>query len=114
MSQRLQFKPRLLRSNQMDRPKFLRNYADGVRLRVEQIRPDLWVGTVVYGPMAEPQYPWDVFTALTEESAKRSAMATVQSLLPDKGDRPWLDLSDEPDEDWARSLADRGFPGYSV
>jgi hypothetical protein len=100
----------------MDRPKFLRHYANGVELRVEQIGPNLWSGAVylgvIPGEFLNPQghgYRWHVFAALTEEEAKRETMATVRTLQPD---RPWVDLCDMPDEDWARGLAERGFPGY--
>jgi hypothetical protein len=92
------------------------HYADGVQLRVEQIGPNLWSGAVYLGMIPEeflnipgPRRRWHVFTALTEEAAKRQTMTTVNTLQPEG---PWVDLCDMPEEDWARGLAERGFPGY--
>jgi hypothetical protein len=100
----------------MDRPKFLRHYANGEQLRVEQIGPHLWSGAVYRGVIAaelldtpEPKHIWDVFTALTVEAAKHGSEVTVEGL---QQDGPWVDLSDMRDEDWETALAERRFPGY--
>lgn len=99
----------------MNRPKFLRHYANGMQLRVEQIGPDLWCGAAYRGAIPaeilnkpEPKYLWDVFTALTEASVKQAAMATMDTLEPEG---LWVDLSEVRDEVWARTLAELGFPG---
>jgi hypothetical protein len=93
------------------RPKFLRHYGP-LQLRVEQIGPDLWVGLIYLG--AWPGW-WDPFTALTEEAAKRGALATAFNRFgpaPEGSDDYWRSLSDIPDADWAITLASLGFPGY--
>jgi hypothetical protein len=100
----------------MDRPKFLRRYANGVQLRVEQIGPNLWSGAVYLGAIPAEFFDtpghrrrWHVFTALTEEAAKRQTMTTVNTLQPEG---PWVALFHMTDQDWARDLAELGFPGH--
>ena len=99
-----------------DRPKFFRHCGSGVELRVEQIGPSLWGGSVYHGwLLAIPEiHPWRAFTEFTEEAAKREAMTVVEKLpRPDQGaDEEWRDQSDMPDEHWQRNLEHRGFSGY--
>lgn len=106
-----------------NRPKFLRYYG-GLQLRVEQIGPDLWVGSIYIGCLPptpthgsdEPMHLWDPpFTSLTEEDTKRAALATAFHRIgpaPKGSDEEWRCLSDIADEDWSRTLRDLGFPGY--
>ena len=103
------------------RAKFLRHYGP-LQLRVEQIGPQLWAGSVcVAVPQQLPSgeiellHSWERFTDLTEEAAKRDAMATAQHNIgpaPEGSDNEWRCLSDMPDEDWSRTLHRLGFPGY--
>jgi hypothetical protein len=108
----------------LDRPKFLRHYGP-LQLRVEQIGPHLWVGSVYLGlwpkqtPDGSIQYVhrWDdpLFTGLTEEAVKRGALATALRKIdpaPDGSDNEWRNLSDIPDENWSRTLSALDFPGY--
>jgi hypothetical protein len=71
----------------------------------------VYLGTIYEDFLDTPgrRYRWHVFTALTEEEAKRETMATVQPVQPDG---PWVDLCDMPEEDWVRGLSERSFPGY--
>ena len=107
----------------LDRPKFLRHHGP-LQLRVEQIGPHFWVGSAYLGcwPQKKPDgsvqyvHRWDpLFTDLTEEAAKRDALATAFRKIdpaPDGSNNEWRDLSDVPDEDWSRTLNDLAFPGY--
>ena len=103
-----------------NRPKFLRHYGRPVELRVEQIGPDLWCGSVYRGTVAieGPSgttfgHIWDAsFTALTEESTKHAVMAMVRNLRPDEPIEDWRDLSDVSEESWKRVLTERNFPKY--
>jgi hypothetical protein len=103
-----------------NRPKFLRHYGRPVELRVEQIGPNLWCGSVYRGAVAIKTsggtswiYHWDdLFTALTEESDKHAVMAMVQNLRPEEPIEEWCDLSDVSEESWKRVLTDRDFPSY--
>src|SRR5580700_675441 len=73
-----------------NRPKFLRHYGRPVELRVKQIGPNLWCGSVYRGAVAIKTssgtswiYHWDdLFIALTEESAKHAVMVMAQNLRP--------------------------------
>jgi hypothetical protein len=106
-----------------DRPKFLRHYGS-LQLRVEQIGPDLWVGSVYLGlhPQRTPDgselsaHFWErPFTDLTEECAKRDALATAHYRIgpaPDGSDPEWRCLSDISEENWLSTLKRLGFPGY--
>jgi hypothetical protein len=114
---------RLLKWKACDRPKFLRYYGV-LQLRVEQIGPRLWVGSVYLGcwPQQSPDgsvqyvHRWDPpFTGLTEEAVKRGTLATALRKIdpaPDGSDNEWRNLSDMPDEDWSRTLNNLEFPGY--
>jgi hypothetical protein len=105
-----------------NKPKFLRFYG-ALELRVEQIGPNEWGGSVCTGtfliqnPGDNPQcgYNWDPFTALTEVAAKDGALATAAHSIgtaPNGSDKEWRDLSDIPNDDWSKTFRDRGFPGY--
>ena len=105
-----------------DRAKFLRHYG-ALRLRVEQIGPQLWVGSVYAGcwqlqtpnESVRPGHVWERFTALTEEAAKVGALETACKRIgpaPDGSDKEWRCLSDIPEDDWSRTLNGLGFPEY--
>jgi hypothetical protein len=64
----------------------------------------------------QPVHLWDPsFTDLTEDAAKRDALATALYKIgpaPDGSDKEWRCLSDIPEEDWSRTLKGLGYPGY--
>jgi hypothetical protein len=104
------------------RPKFLRYYG-ALELRVEQIGPRLWGGSICSGPLAIPGemvqlgYTCDPFTALSEDAAKHGALATAANHLrgapvPEGSDPEWRTCSDMTDETWAKTHSDHGFCGY--
>ena len=103
-----------------NRPKFLRHYGSPVELRVEQIGPNLWGGSVYRGILTievlgatTSTHLWDSrFTALTRENAKDATMAMVQNVHPSEPVQEWRDLSDLSEESWKKALEDREFPGY--
>jgi hypothetical protein len=98
----------------MLRAKFYRLHGP-CQLRIEQIGPDLWHGSVYE---LRPFPNWERFTCLSEECSRRCAIVTVQNRLRERregepeleGD--WFNDSDRSDEEWRVEIAALNFPGY--
>jgi hypothetical protein len=115
----------------VSRPRFSKKF-EGCHLRVEQIGLAEWHGAVYNTFMYDSTdnetgvltrktaHLWDVFSCMSEESAKRSAVVTVENRYPPDivipgqwREMQWFDDSSLTEEQWSRELKKTHFPGYA-
>lgn len=113
---------------------FRLKYDESHELRVEQIGPHEWHGSVyetrpiqvnivdeatgnVLRNEVHEFYSWERFACQDQACAKKCAIVTVKNRLgvhPDASPLqvPWTDTSAQSDEEWKKELAGLHFPGY--